>query len=540
MTELPKPTIDKRKRLSVIWIIPIVALLLGIWMVVHKQMSQGPTIDISFKNADGIVAGKTKVQYLNVQVGQVQSVNLNDKMDGVVINVQLDPTAKDLLLEDTEFWVVRARIGAGNISGLGTLLGGAYIELSPGIGTAKSKEPHHYVGLEVPPLTPAGAPGLKLSLYSEKAASVSTGDVVLYHGYTVGRIEGVSFDSERRLVHYDLFIDAPYDQLVNSAVRFWNISGIEMSASASGIEVLTGSLDSVLLGGVAFSLLPGGTEGEPVKNGAEFELYDTYKEMLDQPYQYHVEYVMEFEQSLRGLLPGAPVEYRGIPIGQVKEILFKTALEDRKAGDAPLPVLISFEPGRAGLPDTKESLDTMKKNLVLNVADGMRGSLETGNMITGSLFINIDYRNDAEKATMGEAFGYQTIPTVVTGFDRMEEQVSDFLEKINALPLNETMESVDQAMVALTDTLKSMDTFIQDTNREQVSAELSNTLKETQRVLSGMSPDSAAYQSIEDSMMKLNQTLSNLDQLTRTLKDKPNSLILPTNFPSDPTPGANH
>ncbi|WP_162026263.1 MULTISPECIES: intermembrane transport protein PqiB [unclassified Lentimonas] len=536
-----KPKIETKKRLSVIWILPIVALVIGIWMVVHTKMSKGPVITISFETAEGVVAGKTKIKYLNVNMGQVEDVTLNQDMDGVLLTVQLDPEAKHLLREDTDFWVVRARVGGGSVSGLGTLLGGAYIELSPG---EKAIGKHDaFSGLETPPLTPTGAPGLKLNLYSDKAGSVSAGDVVLYNGYKVGRVEGMGFDEQRKQVHYDVFIDAPFDQLVNSSVRFWNVSGVEINASASGIEVLTGSLDTVLLGGVAFGIPDGLEDGGPVDNDAEFKLFDTYSDMQEQPFYHHLNYVMEFEQSLRGLLPGAPVEYRGIPVGYVKDILFDEVMAE-EASDSednrPIPVLIRVEPGRVGLPDTKESVEIMKASIARNVEAGMRGSLETGSMITGSLFINIDYRTDAAPASLGATMGYATIPTVQVGLDKLEEQISSFLTKINSLPLDETMSAINGTMTAMTDTLNSMDSLVQDIHDQKVGAELVKTLEDTQRILRSFGPGSSAYQSIEGSMNKLNETLYNVEALTRTLNDTPNALVLPMNYPEDPQPGANN
>ena len=539
MTDM-KPKIETKKRLSVIWILPIVALAIGVWMVVHTKMSKGPVITISFETAEDVVAGKTKIKYLNVNMGQVEDVTLNVAKDGVVVSVQLNPEAKDLLMKDTEFWVVRARVGAGNVSGLGTLLGGAYIELSP--GTSNTKQ-HAFTGLETPPLTPVGAPGVKLNLYSDKAGSVSAGDAVLYNGYKVGRVEGMGFDEERKQVHYDLFIDAPFDQLVNSSVRFWNVSGVEMNASASGIEVLTGSLDTVLFGGIAFAIPDGLETGEPLENGAEFYLYDTYSDMQDQPFTYHVDYVMEFKQSLRGLVPGAPVEYRGIPVGYVKDIMFDdvmakegTDYEDNR----PIPVLISIEPGRVGLPDSEESVQIMKSSIVRNVEAGMRGSLETGSIITGSLFINIDYRADAAPAKLGEMLGYPSIPTVQVGLDKLEAQISSFLTKVNDLPLDETMTAINGTMTAMTDTLNSMDSLVQDIHQQKVGAEIVKTLEDTQRMMRMVGPGSSAYQAFEGSMNKLNETLYNVEALTRTLNDAPNALVIQMNHPEDPQPGANN
>lgn len=538
MTDIAKPTIDKRNRLSVIWIVPLVALALGLWMVVDKKMSEGPLIQVSFKTAEGIDAAKTKVKYLNVEVGQVEAISLNDSMDGVLASVRIDHDAKHLLYKDTQFWVVRARVGAGNVSGLSTLLGGAYLELSP--GQEKSTD-FEYVGLETPPLTPAGAAGIKLNLYSEQAASVSTGDAVLYNGYKVGRVEGMGFDEAQRLVRYDLFIDAPFDQLVNSAVRFWNVSGISVNASAGGIDIKTGSLDTILLGGVAFRLPDGVEAGARVEDGTDFKLYDSYAALQEQPYEHSLEYVVQFRQSLRGLLPGAPVEYRGIPIGSVTRIMTTELLADpEEQRGAAIPVLIKIEPGRLGLADTQDSVDLIKHSLIESVPQGLRASLETGSIITGSLFINIDYYDGISSAKLGEFDQYSLIPSVETGFARIEQQLSDFLTKVNALPIEQTMQNFDGMVTSMAELMESVDELLNDRNTQKLSAEMTATLKDVRKILGGLSPDGQIFQSIEGSVSKINQTLYNLDELTRTLSDKPNALILPTNYPSDPLPGANH
>jgi paraquat-inducible protein B len=534
MTEMT-PTIDKRKRVSAIWIIPIVALLLGLGMVIHTKLSEGPTITISFKTAEGLVAGKTKVEYLNVEVGEVQAVDLNTKKAGVIVTVQLRPEAKHLLKKETEFWVVRARIGTGNISGLSTLMAGAYIELSPG-----ETEIHQrvYIGLETPPLTPEGAPGVTLDLYSEQAGSVSVGDFVLYHGYKVGRIEGMGFDRERLMVHYNVFINAPFDQLVTSSVRFWNVSGISVDASADGIEVKMGAMVTVLLGGVAFEAPTGLPKGDVVANGTDFTLYDSYAALQAHPYRHAFECVMAFEQSLRGLVVGAPVEYRGIPVGHVKRLMSDALMADRDdVYGVPIPVLITIEPGRMNLPDTAASVDLLKQNLTKYVVHGLRGSLATGNLITGRRFINVDYHKDAKPAELGELGGYPEIPTIETGFERIESQVSKLLTKLNALPLDDAVTSSAAMMAALTKTLDALDAILSDQHSQQLTGELTETLQEFRKILASLAPGESTFRVIESSVDKLNETLGNLEELTRTLKDKPNALVFPTHFPEDPLPG---
>ena len=527
-----------------IWIIPILALVVGLWMVIHTKLSEGPTITIRFENANGLVANKTKVEYLNVAVGQVQDVRLNKNKDGVVVTIQMNPEAKGLLKEDTQFWVVRARVGLGSVTGLGTLLGGAYIKLSPGIAATYRDA---FVGLETPPLTPVGTPGVKLDLFSKKAGSVNSGNAVLYNGYKVGRIEGMRFDEEKKLVHYNVFVDAPFDKLVTSSVRFWNVSGINLKASADGIDIRTGSLDTVFLGGIAFQLPNGAPPGEPVENGTDFNLYDSYEQIQEKPYRHSMEYVVEFSQSLRGLLPGAPVEYRGIPVGHVEKILFGEMLDraerlgsdpEKLGAGLPIAVLIVIEPGRLGLPDTQDSVEFLKKSIEAGVRKGLRANLATGNLLTGSLFISTDYYEDVETEAVGSFANYETIPTIHVGLGRIEEQVSHFLSKLNDLPLEQTIEDVDQMVATATGTLDSINMLLNDSNARQMTAELNATLESFRELLEGLSPDSQAFQSFEDGLEKLNRTFYNLNELTNTLKERPNSLIFHPNFPSDPIPGA--
>lgn len=545
MTDFAKPIIDTRKRISVIWIIPILASVVGLWMVIHTKLSEGPTITIRFENANGLVAHKTKVEYLDVAVGQVQDVRLNENKDGVVVTVQMNPEAKGLLRDDTQFWVVRARVGMGSVTGLGTLLGGVYIKLSPG---TEASYRDSFVGLETPPLTPVGTPGVKLNLFSKKAGSITTGNAVLYNGYKVGRVEGMKFDEEKKLVHYNVFVDAPFDTLVTSSVRFWNISGINLKASAEGIDIQTGSLNTIFLGGIAFQLPDGTPPGEPIENGADFYLYDSYEQIQEKPYRHSVEYVVEFSQSLRGLVPGAPVEYRGIPIGHVKKILFSEMLnraeklsssDPEKLGSGlPIAVLITIEPGRLGLPDTQDSVEFLKKNIEMGVRNGLRASLMTGNLLTGSLFISADYYEDVDTKEIGSFASYETIPTIHVGLGRIEEQVSHFLSKLNDLPLEQTIENIDQMVATATGTIDSINMILNDSNARQMPAELNATLESFREILEGLSPDSQAFQSFEDSLEKLNRTFYNLNELTSTLKERPNSLIFHPNFPSDPIPGA--
>ena len=530
--------ISQGRSFSGIWIIPLIALLLGIYMVVHTWLTEGPTITVAFSNASGLAQGKTKIKYRSVDMGVVEEVRLNDDFDGVIATIKLDRQTLPLLRDDTRFWVVTAQVGLGNISGLDTLLSGAYIQLAPGTGKKGQRD---FVALEKPPLTPSGAPGLRLQLTSERATSVSAGDKILYKGYQVGRVESMEFKPSDRQMHYEVFIDAPYHELVNSAVRFWDVSGISLSAGADGFKVDTASMDTILLGGVTFGVPEGIEEGEAVENNTGFKLYTSYEDILKNPYKHGTSYVVSFTQSIKGLLPGAPVEFRGITIGRVERILLKESITQKIEGGAtgkgnPIPVLIYLEPGRLDLPDLQASVDNLTTSISIGIGNGMRASLESGNILTGAKYINIDFYKEVEAAALGSFMEYTTIPTIETGLGQLEQKLNTILDTISTLPLDDTVANANAAIATLNETLDGLNTIVASQSTQQLPEQLNTTLQQLQSTLDGLSPNSEAYQSINSSLLRLNRTLGNLESLTRTLSGQPNAAVMPSNPTPDPIP----
>ena len=523
--------VSKSRKISGIWFIPLLALVLGAYMVLHNWMTQGPDIEIAFKTADGLEEGKTKIKYRNVDMGVVNEVRLNEHLDGVIAKVKMNRQAVPLLIKDTGFWVVTARVGLGNITGLNTLLSGAYIELAP--GSSKTEE-RKFVGLDQPPLTPADAPGLRLKLTSNHASSVTAGDTVLYKGYKVGRVETMTFNPDDKLVHYQIFIDAPYHELVNSSVRFWDVSGISVSTGATGFKVQTGSIDTILFGGVTFGVPAGIKDGSKVTKNSTFELYKSYKDILENPFRYGAYYVVSFNHSVKGLSPGAPVEYRGIRVGNVVRVLFKEGQSEQiEAGQegegAPIPVLVYVEPGRMELSDTEASLVVVEETIRLGVGNGLRGSMERGNLLTGAQYINLDYYPAAEKATLGTFMQYTTIPTIETGLAQMEEKVTSILNTIDALPLADTVASLNQ-------NLESLESILDNQSTQQLPTHLDQTIQELRDAISSLAPNSDASQTLNSSLLSLNRTLANLESLTGTLSRQPSAVIFPSSPEVDPIP----
>jgi paraquat-inducible protein B len=369
-------------------------------------------------------------------------------------------------------------------------------------------------------------------MVSDHAGSVGSGDPILYKDFRVGRIESAEFDVAGQKMHYGAFIEAPYDDLVTSATRFWNASGLSLSATADGIEVRTASLESLLIGGVVFGLPLGVEPGKPVETSETFRLYQSFSDVNEQPYRHHLEYVVRFPQSVRGLRPGAPVEYRGIRIGAVERVLLTEMTAQGLTGQGqPIPVLIRIEPGRFELPDTKEGAANMARVIEAAVGNGLRASLSTGSLLTGSLYVYMDMYDDAKPAALGEFAGHPVIPTVASGLSGIQVRLTSLLDKLNALPVEDVIDKVDRL-------LADVDTLVASQATQDLPANLDATLVELRSALASISGDSAMQERMLRTMTELDRTLAAFRGLLRTLDDKPNAVIFSRDPPADPEPPA--
>ena len=532
-----KPALATGPKVSAVWVLPLIALALGAWVVFYTLSTRGPLVEVRFESAAGLSAQKTKVKYRDVEIGVVQSIRLGHRRGGVVASIQLQPEAEQLLGDDTRFWVVTARVGAGAITGLETLLSGAYIEMSPAETTSKMR---NFEALDSPPWTAPDAAGIRLQLSSKHAHSLGPGDAVVYHGFKVGRVETSSFDPVSRRVNYQVFIDAPYDALIDSSVRFWDISGVSLQMDAGGIELSMGSLQTILLGGITFGTPTGMPKGEALESGASFILHKNYAEMMQNPYRYGIHYVVEFSQSIRGLKPGAPVEYRGINLGYVVRIMLSEMLLESslQSTGGPIPVLIYLEPGRLEIGDSQELAETLRESIAVSVSNGMRASLASGNLLTGAMYVGLDFFPDEETQTLGLYGEYPSIPTISGDFGRIMQQVTQFLEKLNALPLGATVSGLNEAVAELQANLSSLRGILDDADTQALTGQLLQVLQQLERVAGGLTPDSPVYQSLSASLRDLNVTLKNVSDISRTISEKPNALIMPVEMAADPIPEA--
>lgn len=526
-----QPLIKTKKSISVIWILPIVALVISGWMLYHNWAHQGQLVTISFATADGIEAKKTKIRVRNVEVGKVESIELNYPDNNVLVKARIQPNAEKMLTANTLFWVVRPRIETGEISGLDTLFSGAYIEMSPG-NTGESLQ--QYAGLEAPPVTSATEPGLRLKLSSKGGKSLSVGDKVFYRGFVVGRVEQVRFDTQKKEAVYSLFIQAPYNELVRSNTRFWNISGVSVNLSANGIELQGGTLDTLLMGGVSFDILKEDQSDTAAKNGQEFKLYPSFSAVMDQPFTWYNSYMLLFDQSVRGLVNGAPVEFRGVRIGTVENIAFRVSQTEL---DPRIPVLIHIEPGRLGLADAKTSLQDMHAILQQWVDKGMRASLKLGNIVTGSVFVDLDFYQSPVAAAMTKYGEYELIPSISGSFAQIETKLIAVLDKINKLEIEPLMIQANKALATGEHSLQQIDNLLRTKEIQALPQSLNTTLREIQKAAHSLSPKGTLYAEINKSLQTLQQTLKQMSPILDTLKNKPNALIFNAETPTDPIPG---
>ncbi|MGP3592991.1 intermembrane transport protein PqiB [Vagococcus sp. WN89Y] len=532
--------VQKVRNWSPVWIFPIVTALIGAWILFYHYSHQGPEVTLITTNAEGIVGGKTTIKSRSVDVGVVESTTLTDDLTHVAIKARLNAGMEKLLHTDSVFWVVKPQIGREGISGLGTLLSGVYIELQPG---SKGSQPEHYTLLDSPPLAPPDAKGIRVILDSQKAGQLSPGDPVLFRGYRVGSVETSTFDTQKRTMNYQLFINAPNDRLVTSNVRFWKDSGIAVDLTAAGMRVEMGSLTTLFGGGVSFDVPEGLDLGQPVGEKTAFRLYDDQRSIQDSLYTDHIDYLMFFKDSIRGLQPGAPVEFRGIRLGTVSKVpFFAPGMRQALNEDYRIPILVRIEPERIATqlgedPDVTAHLNELLKR-------GLRGSLKTGNLVTGALFVDLDFYNNVPPVTgMREFGGYPIIPTVSGGLAQIQQRLMETLDKINNLPLNPMVEQATKTLSESQQTLKRLQTTLDSLNKltasqsmQQLPADMQSTLRELNRSMQGFQPGSAAYNKMVTDMQRLDQVLRELQPVLKTLNEKSNALVFEAKGKKDPQP----
>jgi len=522
---LPEPRIVSKRRwnISLVWLVPAVAIAIAASMLVRSVFLTGPRVEIEFKSAEGVEAGKTEVRYKEVVIGKVVGVALRDDRERVVVVVQLDQSAARFAVEDTAFWVVKPRIGTGGVSGLGTLLSGAYIGTDAGVSTRSRSE---FVGLEAPPLVLRGEPGSIFVVRANDLGSLDVGSPVFYRRTQVGRVVGYTLDADRDELTLKVFIEAPYPKLVTLESRFWNASGIDLTLNASGLSVSTQTLVSILAGGIAFESPPDSARAAPAPENTVFTLHNDRRTALAPPDGVAVPVRMSFDQSVRGLVPGAAIDLLGVEIGRVRSV---TLDYDAKTRRFPVEVIGEVYPLRLGpvrsalLRDVHNAGDAVVLEKL--VADGLRAQLRTGSLLTGQLYVALDFMPGRTRTPALSDDGVVRMPTVPGTLSELQPQIAEIVSKVSKIPFDEIGHDLRTTLASASKAIDKLSPEAQKT-----LAEVQRTLQRTQATLESLDrniadPSAPVQRNLEDAMLELQRTSRALRLLSDYLQQHPEALL---------------
>ncbi len=530
---------DGPLRVSLVWLLPLAAVLFAGWVLWQSYAQRGPLVEITFDNAGGVNAGETRVRRNDVDVGRVESVRLADNLNSVVVSVRMDPQVAPYLDDNTRFWIVNARINTTEISGLGTLLSGSFIEVDwdDDIGERTSE----FTGLKEPPLTKRGTPGLRLTLAAEEAGYIYVGSPVFLRQIEVGRVERRQLSNDATQVLFDIFIEAPYHNNVYPDTRFYGVSGVEGKVGADGATVRVESISALFTGGIAFENPPEITQGEPVtSNIKRFTLFDSRTEARDSIFDgeedQRYRFVAEFEGSVKGLRRDAPIEYNGLKVGQVSSV--SVTLPNGAGDTGSAVVVMQFQPSRLGFSDIpqQEWYDKFS-DLVTN---GMRVQLATGNLLTGSLIVKLVSKPDL----IGEdidfsAQPYPALPVIASNVEAVTADVETLVKNLSELPLNSLVTSATQLLndtrqlIASPDIAElpgqlseSMAAFAEATSDlPDMVRSLTSASDNANDVLEGLSPDSEIYIELSAAARELRIAAKSIAAFAELLEENPSAVF---------------
>jgi paraquat-inducible protein B len=533
-SSIPEAVAEPKRRFSLqlVWLIPIVAAIIGGTLAVRSYLQQGPTITISFKSGDGLEAGKTKIKFKDVEVGLVTKINISKDLKRVIATAELVKEAAPYLVDDTRFWVVRPRISGGSVTGLGTLMGGSYISID--VGRSK-KTVRDFRGLESAPVVTMDEPGSRFKLHSQDLGSLDNGSPLYFRRMQVGQVLSYELDRDGKGVTFTVFVAAPYDRYVKATTRFWHASGVDVAIDANGVKVNTQSLVSIMVGGIAFQTPDEDGEAPPPDPNMAFTLNANREEALKQPESYSMTYTMVFNESVRGLSVGAPVDFRGVIIGEVTRIRVEF---DNHSKQLNMLVEARVYPLRMiSRSNTMVAANPKAPNSYINqmVTYGLRAQLKSGNLVTGQLLVSLDFFPRAPRARINWSTDPPRFPTTPSSLVELEASLGKVMKKVEKLPLDAVVGDVRQALQSFDTAVKSLDTTMKSTDQmvkrldSQVVTEARSTLEDARKTLQSakkvLEDDAPLQQDLRETLRELSHTARSLRVLSDQLERHPESLI---------------
>ena len=550
----PEPVLRRRSGPSLVWLIPLLTALIGGWLVYRTLSEKGPALTISFLHAEGIEVGKTRIKYKNLDIGVVEGLRFGEDFARVVVLARLNKEAAPFLKRGTRFWVVKPSLGIRGVSGLGTLISGAFIEIEPGQGAMET----NFIGLEVPPVVAANEAGRRIELVTTRLGSIDRGSPLYYQGILAGEVLGYEMANDYRSVLVHAFVKEPFDRLLRSSTRFWHASGVEVALGADGLRVQTESLQAMLFGGIAFDTPDAQDGASENTDGLVFTLFDDQRSVQDRTYTSKARFVLHFAESVRGLAVGAPVEFKGIRIGAVTGIRLEY---EPKSGTFLIPVVIEIEPERVFERDPArgEGLRAAPQaTFQALVKRGLRARLSTGNLLTGQLFVELDMHPKSKLRLVRAPGPYPELPTIPGSFGQMTGSVENILAKLDRIDLEAVgaelqgtlagtnklanQPELQRSIADLSASLASLRSILHkvDQRAEPIAANLDKALvsaRETLALLEGvLAPDSPLHERSVRLADELGEAARSIRALVDMLQRDPQSVVFGRKAPPERTP----
>jgi paraquat-inducible protein B len=544
----PQAYVRRKSAFSFVWILPIVAAAIGAYLAITTLSQRGPEIVLTFKGADGLTAGQTKVKHKAVELGTVTGIRLAPDMSHVIVHVRMTSEAEPYLTDKARFWVVRPRLSASNISGLETLISGGYIEMDP--GEKGGQDQREFTGLEDPPGVRSDEPGTTFVLNTPRLGSLGSGSPVFYRDIVVGEVLGYHLPEGNGPITVNVFVKAPYDKWVRTGTRFWNASGLQIALGGQGVHVELESIQAVLSGGVAFGTQEDDRDSAVAKQDSTFPLFPNEEAAQTAGFKQRVPFVLYFQSSVSGLGPGSPVQVYGQTVGNVTDVSLQL---DPATAIARVRVAIDIQPERLNSMggNSNEKPETVAQRLVDR---GMRAEVSTLSYITGQSAVSFEFLPSQPHVVIGKEGDAIILPTQNGGLSGIMASVSDIAAKLDAVPFADIGANANGALAAvnalvgspelkravssLSSTLQDVQTLVKRTDAgleplmrrlPQMSNDLQQTLAHTNQLVgsvnTGYGANSQFSRDLERLMAQFNDAARSVRLLANFLDSHPEALI---------------
>lgn len=510
MNDAPPVSIEDRKEfavgsLSIVWVIPVIALVVSLFVAWQSYASRGPIITLEFEDGAGIAPRETELRFRDVKVGMVEDVYFSEGLRSVIARVRVEPDIAPFVDSTATFWVVRPELSASGVSGLDTVLSGVFIQGAWDSDPGPSKDA--FKGLTSAPLYQSGLDGLQIALRSPPGGTLTAETPILYRGIEIGRVGTARISPEGNFAIAEAIIYEPHGRLVTPATRFWDTSGFSVSIGTGGAEIDFTSIATLLAGGITFDTFVSG--GEPVGDGSVFEVYpsevDARNNVFDETEVETLDIRVVFDENIAGLALGAPIEFSGLRVGTVQHLSGLVDPDTYGDNKVRLNVILGIQPARLGLQEEvspQEALDFLQER----VRTGLRARLASGSLLTGGLKVELVDVEDAPDADIVIADGAMPVmPSTQSLVTDAAASVEGVFTRINSLPIEELLQSAIAFMEGARNLVASEDI-------REVPQDVRGLLNDIRGVVTS--------QSVQDIPIAVNNALGRLDAILVQIEEE--------------------